>query len=917
MRGYVEKHRLQKGDKFKIPCNGIPKEYIPEDVLETLGDDSEVALASQDIVTWAKYFLDWHCLDPDGEVWKEKTENGTLPPQTKAYNLAEAVAGKSPFHRPYQRTMLACTSRRKVFRLGRQCLEQDEFVYTPSGPIRVGEVREGTKILGGTARGVYKFKDDLYEIEFFNGLKIKANGEHPFYVDGKSWVHTKDLTLNDWVEFNQADRFNFDDIATDPSLGRLMGFLASDGHCPTSFGQIPSWSREALQQFVIGYFQGNGYISSHKRPKRSGFRSEIGFAIGNSERKAYEFQFVLWKLGITSTIKKEWMKKSKHWFYRILVCRYNDKQLLLSFLDKSKYPEKFEEFEQRQTYEQKSLGITPCQNGYISKIKSIKYLGKGTVVGWETEGNNEIVSYCGMRTHNSGKTTVLVITALFYMWNNENFNIVLIAPYQSQVDLIFNRLNQFIRANPLLYNSILRNVKGPNYQITLKNGSGVIGFTAGSKSAQDAGSARGQSASMLLLEEADMLSAGDINASLAVITNFPEAIVLVSSTPTGKRERYYEMCHDALMKEFYYPSQVNPNWTEDLENFYRSQLTEEGYKHEISALFSIQEEGVYQQKYIQAAQEDYQYGSFRPSPNWIYMFGVDWNDVKIGTTIAIIGWNANDKKFYLVDKEIISKSNMTQLAACQKIAELNRIWRPNYIYVDRGYGHAQIEMLHDFGGKALIRYGADHPDARLRNKVKGFDFGGNVEVFDLFTKEKIKKPAKPFLVENSVRRFENFEFKFPKDDIKLAQQLSGYIIERVSQSGRPIYAQQDTQAGGDHLIDAINLALAAFVLEETPWGKKTIDTDIKVSESLFSTLKSGSKEREIKIDRPPGRLGILNSNDNIIKDPSDKLPVVNAKEKPAPLWDWPGFLRDAPRPQRNTRRPLARSYSGPPRRKKF
>src|SRR5690606_2302876 len=132
-----------------------------------------------------------------------------------------------------------------------------------------------------------------------------------------------------------------------------------------------------------------------KRPNRSGFRSEIGFAIGGSYRRAVEFQFILWKLGIHSIIKKEWMKKSTKFFYRILISRSSEKEKLVALLEKTKYLAKFDLFQERLGQVRKTPGISKIDTGLSVRIKSIKTIGSGTVVGWETIGNHEIASYCG------------------------------------------------------------------------------------------------------------------------------------------------------------------------------------------------------------------------------------------------------------------------------------------------------------------------------------------------------------------------------------------------------------------------------------------------------------------------------------------------------------------------------------------
>jgi len=629
IKKYIFKHKLEKGSRFSIPCNGIPREYLPPHVYQSLGEEAELAIAMLDPVTWAGKYLDWHCLDPDGSVWKRKTEAGTLPPDALPYNEALAKIGKSIFNRPYQAEALRCSSKNKVFRMGRQI----------------------------------------------------------------------------------------------------------------------------------------------------------------------------------------------------------------------------------------------------------------------------------------GKSEVLCILILYNLWIHENYRIVIIAPFQSQVEMLFGRLADFIKRNPILENAVARSVKAPSHTIQLHNRSLVIGFTAGTKSGQNAGSARGQPANMLLFDEADYLASGDMQSALATTINSPGAQVVMSSTPTGRREHFFKTCHDTIYREFFYPSQVNPNWNETTEEFFRSQYTEVQFAHEILAEFGDQEQGVYHNKYIEAAQSDYEYVSQKRQQDWIYTMGVDWNDFKIGTTIAVIGYDTKKSMFYLVDKHIINRGERTQLVACQKIAELNRLWNCNAIYVDKGFSSGQVEVLHEYGGRMLREQGGQHPDARLLNIVKPFDFGGTIEVRDLFTGKPVKKNAKPFLVENSIRRFESCVFKYPKSDVKFTAALQGYVVKHETEAGRPVYEQTNIEAG-DHFLDAVNLALIAFTLEETRFGKPRYSTQVNFAggtalDGISPSLGEGSRvdvpaDNVIGLARPERADTHRGSIDSqTLKQPntlSGKVPVANTNNQHVKLWSWPGWERDTPKP---------------------
>ncbi len=640
VKSYKKKHVLKPGSQFQVRCNGIPQEHIPLSVLQTIPpEDRETATAMVDPVAWAKHTLDWHCFDPDGEVWKRKNPDEYW--DWIESHPGESVLGHSRYHRPYQAEMLRCSSKRKVFRIGRQ----------------------------------------------------------------------------------------------------------------------------------------------------------------------------------------------------------------------------------------------------------------------------------------AGKTETLVISMLFNLFtkpgvpDEEGFQIIVITPYQSQIDLIFTRMLELIRSSPMTANSLKRNVKAPIYTSELFNGSTVRGFTAGTKSGGNAEAVRGQHGHMLVFDEADYLSSGDMDAALAIITNYPNATVWMSSTPSGKRERFYDACNSKTWKEFHYESSVNPLWNSEMEADFREQLTEIGYIHEIEAKFGEQEQGVFQNSYVQNAKMDYKYGDIPPSHEWTFTIGVDWNDVKHGTTINVLGFNPRRKIFIIVDRHVVSRANWNQMAAMEKIAELNRIWLPMAIYVDKGFGGTQVEFLQKYGADSTMdkTKGPTHPDSRLRHIIKSYDFGSAQEIRDPFTKNIIKKHAKGFLVESCIRRFESGDIKFSEYDEALEAQLLGYIIDHITPTGNPVY-KAGNKAAGDHALDALMLSVVAFVLEATPLGKPQWATDIAfsgqfgemkgaiVQEGELVATRSGVAEDRKKIrdkTRPSGTRTETLEKQTLFGD-NNSLPAHHINNTQTKLWSWEGFNRDTPRPRVRT-----------------
>lgn len=421
----------------------------------------------------------------------------------------------------------------------------------------------------------------------------------------------------------------------------------------------------------------------------------------------------------------------------------------------------------------------------------------------------------------SGKTDSLCVNILYNASTRNGHDILVVCPQKSHAQVIYDRLLELIFDSTDLKNSLKRNVKTPYAEIELHNGSIIKLFTSGSRSGSKGDGVRGQSADALYLDEADYLDPDDLNAIGAILYTNPNVTLWTSSTPTGRRERFYDQCHDSRFREFHYPSTVLPFWNDQMDRDARLDAgTEAGYQHEILAEFGEEVEGVYQNQYVDKALIEYKYEEQKRMDGWIYTMGVDWNDTAIGTQICIIGQDTVSNKYRVVAKHCVDRVGWTQLAAIDKIREVNKYWQCAHIYCDAGFGTTQIELLQQFGEKSLNELGAAHPDAMLRY-VKGISAGGTLETRNIRTGITENKPSKPYMIENSVRYFEHNLIELSKHDDELEQELLGYVVERRTQSGAPVYAQGNKRVG-DHELDAMVLALLAFTMEYTEFGQSLV-----------------------------------------------------------------------------------------------
>lgn len=446
--------------------------------------------------------------------------------------------------------------------------------------------------------------------------------------------------------------------------------------------------------------------------------------------------------------------------------------------------------------------------------------------GWKARWHQEEMMSCtsikkvvraGRR---SGKTLAVAILSLWRLATMSNESILIIAPFEVQVQKIFDEMLEFIAMSPALSASIKRSTRSP-CRLDFNNGSKALGFSSGNHNTAGSDKIRGQDATYIVIDECDYINEQDIEAILAILASHPDCGLWMSSTPTGQHKKFYQYCvmKDLGFKEFWYTSNESPTWTEETEDFYRQTYSATNYEHEFLAQFGIQEAGVFRNDLIDRALLNYSLPRQRTHGSRISI-GADWNGQAIGTHIVVVEAVVDmedNLKYILLEKCVVRGEDFTQHEAVQKIIELNDKYNPACIYVDAGFGETQVEMLH--------KYGMENKRSGLHKKLKPYTMQSNIEITDPVTGIKIKKSAKPFMVNMSVMQLEQDRVVLPiSEDTSivaatmegeesnssqgLVQQMRNFAIERISSNGLPTYSQ-----GEDHTLTAWMLAITGFILE--------------------------------------------------------------------------------------------------------
>lgn len=318
---------------------------------------------------------------------------------------------------------------------------------------------------------------------------------------------------------------------------------------------------------------------------------------------------------------------------------------------------------------------------------------------------------------------------------------------------------------------------------------------------------------MIILDELDYMGDDDLEAIFAMLqktgANQPDKTLIGASTPTGRRAVFWEWCTGDIFREFWFPSYCNPFWDVETEKFFRSQYSEMGYRHEIEADWGEDVDGVYPRTYVDMAfySNEWEYIPERLHDDTVYVMGVDWDKYGAGTNIVVLEIFGRDHansemrgKYRLAYREETKREEYSLTKAVDRIIALDKKFNFAHIYVDRGYGEVQVELLH--------KYGIDHPLSHMETKVRGISFAEMIEVRDPYQMKKVKKDVKPYMIDNLRQFFEKQQIKFPEHDEEIYLQLISYVVIRKTMLGRPVF--EAPEKIGDHAHDALILACLAI-----------------------------------------------------------------------------------------------------------
>lgn len=344
----------------------------------------------------------------------------------------------------------------------------------------------------------------------------------------------------------------------------------------------------------------------------------------------------------------------------------------------------------------------------------------------------------------------------------------------------------------------------------------------------------GQPADLIILDETDDIPQKAITSIMGIKMQNPDVEVWRSGTPKGEKN-LHQAEQDPLAKSFHYPSYVIPQYSDIMDASLRTEMGEGiGYIEEVLAEISSGSNQVFQTLFLNRAQNKLNFITaldvLNDRARFIITIGVDWNHDNVGSRLVVLAYDKISPQFYIIDKERIAIEGFTQHAAQDRIIALNRKYNCDHIFVDKGFGTAQVSNIKQFALSQVGLVPKGHPDLKLLD-ITPIDFGSVTEVIDPVTGEPHRTPTKQMAVFNTMEILEKDLIALhPKEDHDIILQFKNYV-EKSRNKGRITFGYVSKRIG-DHDLDAIMIGL---------FGMKKTYSSLFISDSTQGLIKYVSK----------------------------------------------------------------------------
>lgn len=429
------------------------------------------------------------------------------------------------------------------------------------------------------------------------------------------------------------------------------------------------------------------------------------------------------------------------------------------------------------------------------------------------------VRVCHRDGRTVGKTIDLGTLILWYCFTHPGKQVLVAAPFQSQLDTIADEVEFQFDSVPTIHDSVCKGkqrglaiTRTPHWECPFTNGSKIMMAPAGNQ-----GDAfRSLHVDFLLVDEAAWIPEKAWVAMRSCL--LAGGLFRVYSTPNGMRNTFYHRITQSKdWRHFHWPSWIAPDWSpereHEMEEFYGGKNTP-GWQHEVAGEHGAPSYGAFATAQVLRASVDLK-GYQKVVLNGTMIEDCDGEDAIRDRLLDALnlegghgtywlggdlGYTADPTELVLFEEvegvmRLVLRIHCEQIpypALTEIIALIDRVYAPAGIGLDRG-GNG-MSVVQELTGLDKYR------DLMIASRLTGYDFGGTITVGEDDMGKPIKKRIKEQMTTLVNLAFNQRKILIPDTDAEIEDQFCTQTYT-VTQNGI-VYSK-----GNDHIVDAIRCAV--------------------------------------------------------------------------------------------------------------
>jgi len=377
-----------------------------------------------------------------------------------------------------------------------------------------------------------------------------------------------------------------------------------------------------------------------------------------------------------------------------------------------------------------------------------------------------------------GKTTCCAIKAIHHALNGEKRVVVILSPSLRQSSLMFRKVRAYLK-HDLVYDLL---ESESNTRVSFKNGSEIHCLPGNNPD-----TVRGFSPTMKIDDEAAFIKDEVYVASDPSIIA-TKGIHVMTSTPFGKRGRFYQAFNSDAWSKYHIKSIRSPLITKDDLKSAKAEKTELEFKQEYEGEFLEEMDTYFPRDLVLSCVDDtIQEITSSQGRRCNYFLGVDCARYGLDETVYTL--LEEDLIGTISIRKIISTVKKPLTDVIGRVKDLHKIYDFVGIYIDSsGLGAGAVDSLID-SGLPIKNLRVNQENGKVYDSVQ----------FTLQNKEEIYKNLKLMMEQERIT--------YPKHD-KLIQQLCDMQYE-FTEAGHLKLHHPDR--GHDDFPDSLALACASFI----------------------------------------------------------------------------------------------------------